>query len=238
MRILFVLLLVLGFGCSSSGEEPTPTAGPAITPLPAPAGPAIRFLSLGDSYTIGEGAAEADRWSVQLAWLAQAQGLNLQPPTIIARTGWTTAELQSAIQEANLPKDFGLVSLLIGVNNQYRGQPLATYRTDFRLLLQTAIRLAAGRPSRVLMLSIPDWGRTPYAQSRNPERIASEIDQFNAVAQEESQAAGVAFVDITPATRAAAGDVTQFTADGLHYSGQHMAQWAQLALPVVQQQLK
>jgi lysophospholipase L1-like esterase len=191
----------------------------------------LSFLSLGDSYTIGEGVSEADRWSVQLASLGQSEGL--MAPDIIARTGWTTAELQSAIRAANNQKTYELVSLLIGVNNQYRGQPLETYRTEFRDLLQTAIRFAGNRPGRVLVLSIPDWGQSPYGRSRSPAQVSSEIDQFNAVAQQECAQAKVAYVSITDLTRAAANDPTQFTTDGLHYSGRHMRQWAERALPVV-----
>ncbi|OON65305.1 lysophospholipase [Hymenobacter sp. CRA2] len=189
-------------------------------------------MALGDSYTIGQSVPAADRWVVQLAGMAQAEGL--QPPDIIARTGWTTGELQQAIAVANNQQTYGLVSLMIGVNNQYRGLPLAAYRTEFRGLLQTAIRFAGNRPGRVLVLSIPDWGQSPQGQRADPPRIGQEIDQFNAAAQQECAAAGVAFVGITDLTRAAAGDATQFAPDGLHYSGAQMRQWAQRALPVVQ----
>jgi lysophospholipase L1-like esterase len=207
------------------------------TPLPAAAA-GISYLALGDSYTIGEGAPEADRWPVQLAAMAQAQGLPLAPPTIIARTGWTTAELQEAIRAANDHQTYGLVSLLIGVNNQYRGQSLALYRQEFRALLATAVAFAGGQPQRVVVLSIPDWGQAPFAAGRDLAQIAQQIDQFNQAAHEECQHADVAFVDITPLTRAAASHDSQFVADGLHYTGAQMQQWAQLALPVVQQQLR
>ena len=179
----------------------------------------------------------ARRWPAQLAVLARQQGLFLAKPTIIARTGWTTAELQEAIKAANKHKTYDLVSLLIGVNNQYRGQSVELYRTEFRALLATAIRFAGGQPGHVVVLSIPDWGVTPFAHDRNQAQIALEIDQFNLVAHEECQHADVAFVDITPLTRAAAGDANQFTADGLHYTGAQMRQWAALALPVVQRHL-
>jgi lysophospholipase L1-like esterase len=205
----------------------------------APTSAAIPYLALGDSYTIGEGAAAADRWPVQLATLARAQGLNLASPDIIARTGWTTAELQEAIAASgNHRRDYGLVSLLIGVNNQYRGQGVDLYRTEFRQLLATAVGYAGGRAGRVVVLSIPDWGQTPFAHDRDAAQIAHEIDQFNAVAQQECQAAGIAYVGITDLTRAAAGDPSQFTTDGLHYTGRQMQQWASRALPVVQGLLK
>lgn len=200
---------------------------------------ALPYLALGDSYTIGEGAAEADRWPVQLASLARAQGLSLASPDIIARTGWTTAELQAAIAASgNHRTDYGLVSLLIGVNNQYRGQSVELYRTEFRQLLGTAVAYAGGKASHVVVLSIPDWGQTPFAQGRDQVQIAHDIDQFNAVAQAECQQAGIAFVPITDLTRAAAGEAHQFTTDGLHYTGHQMSHWASRALPVVQGLLK
>jgi lysophospholipase L1-like esterase len=200
---------------------------------------AIPYLALGDSYTIGEGAPVADRWPVQLATLARNEGLALASPDIIARTGWTTAELQDAIAASgNHRTDYGLVSLLIGVNNQYRGQSVDLYRAQFQQLLATAVGYAGGRAGRVVVLSIPDWGQTPFAHDRDAAQIAREIDQFNAVAQAECQAAGVAYVPITDLTRAAAGDARQFTTDGLHYTGFQMQQWASRALPVVRGLLK
>ncbi|RZK98002.1 MAG: SGNH/GDSL hydrolase family protein, partial [Hymenobacter sp.] len=135
----------------------------------------IAYLALGDSYTIGEGAGHADRWPVQLAKMAHAHGLQIADPEIIARTGWTTAELQEAIAASgNLRHNYGLVSLLIGVNNQYRGQSLALYRAEFRQLLATAQAYAGGQASRVVVLSIPDWGQTPFAagQDRTPAQLA------------------------------------------------------------------
>jgi lysophospholipase L1-like esterase len=235
MRFMLFLLALL-----------SASASPSIMLIPMAAAsapratskPLRRFLALGDSYTIGEGERAAHRWPVQLAALARQQGLFLAKPTIIARTGWTTAELQEAIGAANNHKTYDLVSLLIGVNNQYRGQSVALYRTEFRALLATAIRFAGGQPQHVVVLSIPDWGVTPFAHDRDQAQIALEIDQFNLAAHEECQHADVAFVDITPLTRAAASGDKQFVADGLHYTGAQMRQWAALALPVVQQLLR
>jgi lysophospholipase L1-like esterase len=227
MRCLVFLLLGLLLGCA--------TRVPSMT-TPLAANPTISYLALGDSYTIGEGAPEAGRWPVQLARMAQ--GLPLARPTIIARTGWTTAELQEAIRAANDHHTYGLVSLLIGVNNQYRRQSVALYRREFRALLATAIAFAGGQPRHVVVLSIPDWGLAPFAADHDRAQIAAEIDQFNAVAHEECQHADVAFVDITPLTRAAGGDASQFVADGLHYTSAQMQHWAARALPVVQRQLR
>ena len=225
MRPLLLLLLLLnlgGPGCVAPKTAPPPATG-------------ISFLALGDSYTIGEGVSTAERWPVQLAAMAQQNGLPLQAPDIIARTGWTTAELQAAIGEAHNTRTYGLVSLLIGVNNEYRGQSVAQYRAEFRELLRTAVGFAGGRAGHVVVLSIPDWGQSPFGQrqGRDAGRVGAEIDQFNAGARDECRQAGVALVDITPLTRAAGGTDGQFTRDGLHYSGAQMQRWAAQTLPVV-----
>ncbi|GAB2521299.1 SGNH/GDSL hydrolase family protein [Spirosoma aerophilum] len=190
------------------------------------------FLSLGDSYTIGESVPEADRWSVQLAGMLRKEGIDVANPDIIAKTGWTTAELQEAIKASGNQNTYGLVSLLIGVNNQYRGQSPDRYRAEFIQLLQTAAQFAGGKPTHVFVLSIPDWGASPFAAGRDKAKVAREIDQFNAIAKEECRKAGIAYVDITPLSRSATGDATQFASDGLHYSGRQMQQWAEKALPV------
>ncbi|WP_371731979.1 SGNH/GDSL hydrolase family protein [Spirosoma sp. KCTC 42546] len=196
------------------------------------------FLSLGDSYTIGERVSEADRWSVQLAGLLRKYGLDIANPDIIARTGWTTAELQDAIKASGNQKTYDLVSLLIGVNNQYRGQSQERYRTEFRELLQTATKFAGGKTAHVLVLSIPDWGVSPFAAGQNKASIAQAIDQFNAIANEECGKLGIAYIDITPLSRSASGDETQFASDGLHYSGKQMKQWAEKALATAKESLQ
>ena len=196
------------------------------------------FLSLGDSYTIGESVEEKDRWSVQLATMLREKGVDVAPPDIIARTGWTTDELARAIQESGNTNSYDLVSLLIGVNNQYRGQPLDRYRTELRGLLQTAIGFAKGRPDRVVVLSIPDWGVTPFAKDRDKARIAAEIDAFNVVCREEARQAGVRFCDITPLTRHVGKDPSQMASDGLHYSGLQHRRWAETVLPEVLKMLE
>jgi lysophospholipase L1-like esterase len=198
----------------------------------------LRYLALGDSYTIGEGVPEADQWGMQLAALLREPGLKVEAPTTLAQTGWTTGELAQALAAAQLPGPFDLVSLLIGVNNQYRGLPQEAYRQEFRDLLAAAIRLGRPDRSRVLVLSIPDWGVTPFARDRDREQIAREIDAFNAIAQSESQLAGVPFVDITPLSRTFGDDEAYLAPDLLHYSGLMHAAWARQALPVARQILQ
>jgi len=196
-------------------------------------GGAVRFLALGDSYTIGEAVAEAERWPVQLAALLRGEGHRLEAPEIIATTGWTTDELQAGIDAIAPEGPFTLVSLAIGVNNQYRGRPLDEYRAQFGALLARAIEFAGGVPARVIVLSIPDWGPTPYArqQSRDAGVVGAEVEAFNAVAAAACAQAGVAFIDITADSRRQALDVAMLADDGLHPSGRMYAHWAGLALP-------
>ena len=225
LPLLFALCLL---ACTSKTPDPGMTTGLNGTPVISK----NSFLALGDSYTIGESVDEADRWPVQLAGLLRIDSVDVANPDIIARTGWTTAELQDEIKRSGNQKTYALVSLMIGVNNQYRGQSQERYRTEFRDLLQTATQFAGGKTNHVFVLSTPDWGQSPYASGRDKVQIAREIDQFNAIARDECQKAGIAFVDITPLTRSAAGDSSQFASDGLHYSGKQMQQWAAKALPI------
>jgi len=172
---------------------------------------------------------------MQLAALARARGVSLGDPAIIATTGWTTDELAAGIDHANPQGTYDLVSLLIGVNNQYRGRGEAEYRQQFLALLQRAIAFAGGEPERVLVLSIPDWGVTPFARhsGRNPAAIAAEIDAFNAINRVEVERAGAHYIDVTPVSRQAANVLSLIADDGLHPSGRMYAEWAQLTLPVV-----
>lgn len=184
------------------------------------------YLALGDSYTIGESVPENERFPNQAAALLAAEGISLAPPRIIARTGWTTDELEAAVAAANITDTFGIVTLLIGVNNQYRGRSTAEYKTEFTRLLQQAIHFAAGHSDRVVVLSIPDWGAVPFAEGRDRQQIAEEIDAFNAINRSVSKKFRVHYLDITPDTRKATQDPGLVASDGLHYSGRGMAVWA------------
>jgi lysophospholipase L1-like esterase len=202
-------------------------------PAPEPAH-AIAYLALGDSYTIGEGVPEHARWPVQLARALRDAGIPVADPRIIAATGWTTDELSAAIDAAAPPDAFGLVSLLVGVNNQYRGRSADEYAGEFDALLGRAIGFAGGRPRRVLVLSIPDWGVTPFAtaQGRDTGLVAHEIDAYNAVAAGICATRGVAFVDITPLSRARGAEPAMLVDDGLHPSAAMYAAWTACAVPV------
>lgn len=197
MRALLVAVLLAS--CASVSERP-------------------RYLALGDSYTIGESVDAGERFPAQLA-----RQLDLGEPVVIARTGWTTDELNAAIDAADPQGPFELVTLLIGVNNQYRGRGAEEYRAQFTGLLQRAIGFAGGDPRKVIVVSIPDWGVTPFAEGRDRAKIAREIDQFNAINREEALRAGARYVDITPISRR--DDPSLVAADGLHPSAKQYGEW-------------
>ena len=194
----------------------------------------LSWLALGDSYSIGEGVAPAGRWPMQLAAMLRTHGIAIADPRIIATTGWTTDEL-SAAMDAEVPLgDWDFVSLLIGVNNQYRGRPLDDYIGEFARLLQRAIALAGDAPGRVLVLSIPDWGVTPFARDsgRDIAQIAAELDAYNEAAREICASLDVAFVDITGISRDRGDEAEMLADDGLHPSAAMYTRWAEAALPV------
>ncbi len=195
------------------------------------------YLALGDSYTIGESVLENERFPVQLVDSLANYNLTVETPKIIATTGWTTDELAAGIEEATLQPPYDLVTLLIGVNNQYRGRSVENYREEFVPLLQQAIDFAGGNPERVVLVSIPDWGVTPFAEGRDREQIAKEIDQYNQVNKEESLKVGTGYVDVTPISREAASDSSLVAEDGLHPSGEMYARWVELLIPEVQKRL-
>jgi len=191
------------------------------------------FLALGDSYTIGESVQAPDRFPNQLA-----KALKVQEPKVIARTGWTTDELDKAIDAAKPKGPFDLVTLLIGVNDQYRGRNASDYDKEFKLLLKRAIGFAGGRPARVVVISIPDWGVTPFAAGRDRKKIAAEIDRFNEINRKEAVHAGARYVDVTAISRKAASDPSLVAADGLHPSARMYAQWVDVILPIARDALK
>ncbi|MBI5157501.1 MAG: SGNH/GDSL hydrolase family protein [Acidimicrobiia bacterium] len=213
--------LLLVAACASGGGGTTPSVPPGL-----------RYLALGDSYTIGESVAAAERWPVVLGSMLEAEGLSPVEVEIVARTGWTTAELDLGIDRADPQGPFDLVTLLIGVNNQYRGLSLRSYESEFAALVDRAIGFAGGEPSRVIVVSIPDWGVTPFAGAGGSDqvRIAAEIDAFNAAAEAIARDAGVAFVDITEISRS--GAVGLVADDGLHPSAQQYRLWVEAIIPL------
>jgi lysophospholipase L1-like esterase len=192
----------------------------------------LTYLALGDSYSIGESVPEAGRWPVQLAAALTARGQPVATPRIIAATGWTTDELAAAMDAAEPLGVYDRVSLLIGVNNQYRGRPVADYLGEFTQLLARAVALAGGHREQVWVLSIPDWGPTPFGQAsgRDLAALAAELDAYNAAAAAECARLGVHFVDITPLTRRLATEPGMLADDGLHPSAAQYTRWTQRVL--------
>ncbi len=224
---LFIAALLFSAGCNNSGElkdEPMKTK--------------MTYLALGDSYTIGEGVEAPDRWPVQLSSSLTQLGYVTWSPLIVAQTGWTTGELINGINNARIDGEYDLVSLLIGVNNQYRGLDTAEYRTEIKELLSRALAFADGDPRGVVVLSIPDWGVTPFAEGRNRDVIAAEIDAFNAIKKAETEKKGMLFVDITGISRTAGSDSTLLASDGLHPSAKMYSLWVDLVIPKLTKRLE
>jgi lysophospholipase L1-like esterase len=187
------------------------------------------YLALGDSYTIGESVAQDQSFPYQLAAKFNLAGIKMSSPEIIATTGWTTNDLIKAIREKNLQRKYDLVTLLIGVNNQYRGYSAEVYREEFTELLKTAINYAGGNKSHVFVVSIPDWSATPFAKKsgRDLLKISTQIDLSNAIGKEETLREGIQYVDITPASRKADSDPSLIAEDGLHPSGKMYGEWVE-----------
>ena len=191
----------------------------------------LRYLALGDSYTIGQGVDASERWPVQLVQRLREEGVNISEPEIVAQTGWTTADLAQGIARIRPSGPFDLVTLMIGVNNQFRGLDIEQYRKEFSALLLQSVNFAGEDPSRVIVVSIPDWSATTFAQGLDQSPIAQEIDQFNFVVMEETRRVGTVFVDVTGISRLAANQPTLLAADGLHPSGDMYRQWVNLIFP-------
>jgi len=196
--------------------------------------PDARFLALGDSYTIGEGVAEHDRWPNRLA-----EDLNLPLPEIVARTGWTTDELAAAMDAQTFLPPYALVTLLIGVNNQYRGRDLANYRAEFTQLLRRAIELAGAESGRVVVVSIPDWSVSPFARAsgRDLAQTAHEIDAFNTVNAQVAAALHAGYADVTAISRDRGGVADMLVGDGLHPSAAMYMRWLAAIEPAARRAL-
>jgi lysophospholipase L1-like esterase len=227
----YIIALIVLAGCS---KKQTGT-GSVLQPVP---NTTKTYLALGDSYTIGQGVAAADRFPAQTdAWLRQ-RGINLDAVNYIATTGWPTTALQTAINLQN-PAPHTVVSLLIGVNDQYINRDTSGYRQRFTVLLQKSIELAKGKKENVVVLSIPDYSVTPYAAGTgDTARIRLEIDWFNAINRSVTVNYNVAYLDITPSTREARNNPALIATDGLHPSGLEYRKWAERLGPIFELMLR
>jgi lysophospholipase L1-like esterase len=222
MKTFFLILLFVAFSNYNKEAE----ARPSYMNIEK----TYSYLALGDSYTIGESVVAADNFPSQVARLLQKDKVLLELVEIIAATGWTTDELETAItrmqKEVPLRSHYDFVSLLIGVNNQYRGRSVDNYRTEFEELLKKAIRFAGNNTDHVVVISIPDWGITPFAKGRDRATIAAEIDAYNSANKQIASQYNVQYIDITPWTREAANDPSLLASDGLHPSAKEYQRWA------------
>jgi lysophospholipase L1-like esterase len=215
--VIFLVLILLLINCEGTSTMESYT-----------------YLALGDSYTIGESVPPDSSYPYQVYERLQANGLDMEEPVIIARTGWTTDELQAAIDPEAVTPPYNLVTLLIGVNNQYRGRDIDNYDIEFTELLNQAVILAGGEPGNVIVISIPDWGVTPFAGNRDRETIGKEIDEFNRVNYTRAQEAKVHYVDVTEISRTAADDTSLIAGDGLHPSAKMYALWTDKIAPLAE----
>ena len=186
------------------------------------------YLALGDSYTIGESVKESERWPVQLS---NSLRNKLNKPVIIAKSGWTTDKLIDTLNKINFNKKFDFVSLLIGVNNQYRGRSVENFKEGFTILLKKSIEYANYKKERVMVVSIPDWGVTPFAKNKNRTIIGNEMDAFNKVIHDECMKNNITFFNITEISRKAVNDNSLIAEDGLHPSKKMYKQWVKIIKP-------
>lgn len=227
LPIIAVVLFAFGLGCSSPDDSPTPT-GPS-----APA--TLNYLALGDSYTIGQGVTEEASFPYQLTDALQLNNYNVAEPKVIARTGWRSDNLLTAIADANLNLKYDLVTVLIGVNDQFQGVSVGSFRQNLNLVFDQAQQLAENGREDVLVLTIPDYSATRFAAQADTQAIRLQLEQFNQVVLAEAAARNLQVVDITSSTKAARSNQALLASDGLHPSGQLYAQWVDLALPEARQ---
>ncbi|TDO28041.1 SGNH/GDSL hydrolase family protein [Sediminibacterium goheungense] len=192
------------------------------------------YLALGDSYTIGESVPLHEGFPYQVVQILRKKGLHFHAPEVVAKTGWTSFELADHILHTQLNEQYDFVSLLIGVNNQYRGLPVADFREEFDYLLKKAIHFAGNKPERVIVLSIPDWGITPFAAGKDSKAISEAIDNFNQVCEEGTKKLGGHFINITAQTRMAKDDSSLLASDQLHYSAKSHAVWAEQVVKIIE----
>lgn len=195
----------------------------------------LSYLALGDSYTIGQGVPEEDRFPVQLMNATFSKPHRTENFKIIARTGWTTSNLLAAMEEEDLkPGEYDMITLLIGVNNQYQGKPFALYEEELEELIDQSIALLNGDAKRLILVSIPDYSVTPFAGNSNTQKIAQEIMEYNNYKEELAQEKGCHYVYITDLTQNAKDDPTLIASDQLHPSGKSYGQWLERIIPIVE----
>tara|TARA_R110000868_G_scaffold142218_6_gene359413 strand:+ start:561 stop:1244 length:684 start_codon:yes stop_codon:yes gene_type:complete len=185
----------------------------------------LTYLALGDSYTIGEAVAENERWPNQLADSLRKRGFVVEKPKIIAKTGWRSDNLIDAIHNNDPTEKYDLVSILIGVNNQYQEKSLEVFKNDLEVLIKLAIKYSKNGREGIFALSIPDYGVTPFASAKNPEKISEEIEAYNNASQAIFEKNGIHFFDICPISKEAKDSPELLAKDQLHPSGLMYQKW-------------
>ena len=211
MKNFLILTILIPFFCLSQSKESN----------------SYTYLALGDSYTIGESVKESERWPVQLY---KSLKNKISYPTIIAKSGWTTDQLIDTLNKTKF-KNYDFVSLLIGVNNQYRGRSIESFKKDFIELLERSIKYANGKKERVFVVSIPDWGVTPFANGKDRNIIEKEINEFNNIISQECSINDIKFFDVTQNSRTALQNKSLIAEDGLHPSKKMYKQWVKIIKP-------
>ena len=211
MKKFLILIILIPFFCFSQSKESN----------------SYSYLALGDSYTIGESVKESERWPVQLY---KSLKNKISYPTIIAKSGWTTDQLIDTLNKTKF-KNYDFVSLLIGVNNQYRGRSIESFKKDFIELLERSIKYANGKKERVFVVSIPDWGVTPFANGKDRNIIEKEINEFNNIISQECSINDIKFFDVTQNSRTALQNKSLIAEDGLHPSKKMYKQWVKIIKP-------
>jgi lysophospholipase L1-like esterase len=236
LSIAVCILAIVSISCKKEKNIYMTDSTTPAAPVSTPGG--LKFLALGDSYTIGQNVQVNERFPAQTVQLLKTQGLNISEPNYIAVTGWTTINLLSAINQQKPAQDFNIVTLLIGVNDQYQRLDTAGYTVRFEELLNKAIHHAGNRKANVFVVSMPDYSATPFVAPSSKARVSMEIDQFNAINKRITQQYNISYTDITPSTKEAANDASLVANDGLHPSGKEYRKWANMLAPKIKDVLK
>jgi len=236
--VLFSGSMAISPSCTKHRATPNIDRNDTTSVVITPSGSQKKYLALGDSYTIGQSVAATERYPVQATISLRTMGINMADAEIIATTGWTTQDLWGAIKDKPVNPSYDMVTLLIGVNNQYQGRSLSEYKTQFTALLQRSIGLAGGKTDRVIVISIPDYSVTPFARYADREKIAQEIDSFNAANQQIAGDYRVKYLNVTEESRKAAFDNSLIAGDSLHFSGKEYTAWSSMLVPLMKQSLQ